>query len=269
MTTTVSVPEVLRCWSRFLMLDPDSNGCIKRSCFPIQDVHCEKILKQIPTDRDEMITFQTYCSAVSWLAKAPKESKLRGLYQTLTSSTLTKESLKILLYHVYPNEEPQVISDLCHLLLSEIDTKNNGEIVEDQFVSWVQNIPQAQVFSALLFPILPPDTATSSERNEAYIPIGTDLNDKWRISDEQIQQVASLMAKRKRDWRLLANKLGFLEKDCIFLERNHLEVKERIFNMLQMWRDTSGKQAQSQTLQNALKQTSNADISNEIFNLNF
>lgn len=39
--------------------------------------------------------------------------------------------------------------------------------------------------------------------------------------------------------------------------------------MLQVWRNTSGKEAQLQTLQYALKQTSNADIANEVFNLNF
>ncbi|XP_040181271.1 uncharacterized protein LOC120914841 isoform X1 [Rana temporaria] len=268
-TCKMSVPEVMRCWSRFLMLDPDSNGNVKRTQFFIKDPYSEKLLQQIPTDGDEMITFQAYCSAVSWLAKAPQESKLRGFYQTLTSSTLTYESLHILISDLYPNKEPKMISDLCHLMLSEIDKESKGEIDEDQFVFWVQSMPQDQVSSVLQFPILPPDGASSSERVLPYMSASTDVGDKWRVRDEQLQQVASLMAKRRRDWRLLANNLGFLEKDSIFFEQNHSELREKILDMLQTWRNTSGEEAQLQTLQKALKQTSNADIANEIFNLNF
>ncbi|KAM5194076.1 uncharacterized protein ACMZJ9_022306 [Mantella aurantiaca] len=268
-TCKMSVPEVLRCWSRFLMLDPDSNGNVKRSRFFIKNAYSEKLLQQVPVDGDAAITFQAYCSAVSWLAKAPQESKLRGFYQTLTSSTLSYESLQILLSDLYPNEEPKTISDLCHLMLSEIDKENKGAIDEDQFVSWVQSISPAQVSSVLQFPILPPDVGSSTERVLPYISASTDLDDKWRIRDEQLQHVASLMAKRRRDWRVLANNLGFLEKDCIIFEQNHSELREKILDMLQVWRNTSGKEAKLQTLQNALKQTNNADIANEIFNLNF
>ncbi|XP_072261368.1 uncharacterized protein [Pyxicephalus adspersus] len=250
------------------MLEPDSNGNVKRSRFFTKDAYGKKLLQQVPVDGEEVITFQAYCSAVSWLANAPQESKLRGFYQTLTSSTLTFNSLQLLLTELYPNEEPKIIRDLCHLMLLEIDKENKGAIDEDQFVAWVQNMPRAQVSSVLQFPILPSDVTPSTEQISP-MSASTDLHDKWRISDEQLQQAAFLMAKRRRDWRLLANKLGFLGKDCIFFEQNHSEVREKILDMLNVWRDTSGKEAQSQTLQNALKQTSNADIANEIFNLNF
>ncbi|KAM9330558.1 uncharacterized protein PAF06_015257 [Gastrophryne carolinensis] len=268
-TCKLSIPEVLRCWSRFLLLHPDSNGNIKRSQLCIKDVYGEKLLKQVPEDRNELITFQAYCSAVSWLAKAPQESKLRGLYQTLTSSTLNKDSLRDLLCHLYPNEEPNVLSDLCHLLFSEIDRENKGSIHEDQVVSWVQGLPQAHVLPVLDFPILPPAITSAQERVLPYTLTSTDLDDHGRIPDKQLHQVALLMAKRRRDWRLLANHLGFLEKDCIFFDKKHFEASEKILDMLQVWRNASGKQAQSKTLQNALKQTNNSDIANEVFNLNF
>ncbi|KAM4053892.1 uncharacterized protein ACNLHF_006418 [Anomaloglossus baeobatrachus] len=268
-TCKMSIPEVQRCWSRFHMLDPDPNGNVKKSCFSTKDEICKKLCQQIPTLNDEVITFQAYCSAVSWISNAPQESKIRGFFQTLTSKTLTKESLKILLSNLYPSEQAKVIDDLSQLLLLEIDKENKGAIDEDQFVSWVYNMPHEKVMSILLFPILPLDVTSAPERELPSVSTNIDLEDKWRIRDDQLQQVASLMEKRKRDWRLLANNLGFLEKDCIFFEQNHSEVRDKILDMLQVWRNALGKQTQAQTLQKALKQTNNADIANEIFNLNF
>lgn len=260
-TCKMSIAEVQRCWSRFIMLDPDPNGNVKRSRFVTKDEFGKKLRQQIPNVRDEVITFQAYCSAVSWLSNAPQESKIRGLFQTFTSSALTKESLKILLSNLYPREESTDMDDLCRLLLLEIDKENKGAIDEDQFVSWVHNLPKEQVTSILHFPILPEE--------ELSVPTNIDLEDKWRIRDDQLRQVASLMEKRKRDWRLLANHLGFLEKDCTFFEKNHAEIRDKVLDMLQVWRNARGEQAQAQTLQKALRTTSNYDIANEIFNLNF
>ncbi|KAM3938433.1 uncharacterized protein RB166_013464 [Leptodactylus fuscus] len=265
----MSIPEVQRCWSRFLMLDPDTNGNVKRRTFLNKDEVSQKLCQQIPILNNEVITFQAYCSAVSWLSNAPQDSKIRGFFQTLTLSTLTKESLKILLSNLYPGEETKIIDDLCHLLLFKIDKENSGVINEDQFMSWIHKMPQKQITSILNFPILPLDVSSAPERELPSVPINIDLEDKWRIRDDQLEQVASLMEKRKRDWRLLANNLGFLETDYMFFEQNHSEMKNKILDMLQVWRNAHGKQAQAQSLQRALKQTNNADIANEIFNLNF
>ncbi|XP_069832816.1 uncharacterized protein [Dendropsophus ebraccatus] len=268
-TCKMSIAEVQRCWSRFTMLDPDSNGNVKKSHFLTKDEIGIKLCQQIPMVNDGIVTFQAYCSAVSWLANASKESKIRGLFQTLTSSELTKDSLKLLLSNLYPNEESKVIDDLCQLLLLEIDKKNKGVIDEDQFVSWVHTMPHEKVTSVLHFQIIPKEVTSEPEKELSSVPTNIDLEDKLRISDAQLQQVASLIEKRKRDWRLLANNLGFLEKDCMFFEENHSEIRDKILDMLQVWRNALGKQAQAQTLQKALKKTNNADIANEIFNLNF
>ncbi|XP_069601798.1 uncharacterized protein [Ranitomeya imitator] len=266
-TCKMSIPEVQRCWSRFLMLDPDPNGNVKRSSFLTKDYICNKLCQQIPIVNDEVITFQAYCSAVSWLSNAPQESKIRGFFQILTTNTLTKKSLKVLLSNLYPSEQSKVIDDLSQLLLLEIDKESKGAIDEDQFVSWVHNMTHEEVMSILHLPILPLDVTFAPESELPSNSTNIDLEDKWRIRDDQLQQVASLMEKRKRDWRLLANNLGFLEKDCMFFEQNHAEVRDKILDMLQVWRNALGKQ--TQTLQEALKQTNNTDIANEIFTLNF
>ncbi|KAM4807875.1 uncharacterized protein WCC33_000569 [Rhinophrynus dorsalis] len=268
-TCKMSIPEVQRCWNRFLMLNPDSNGNIKQSCFSFKDAFIKQLLEQIPLMNNEFITFQTYCSAVSWLAKAPLESKLRGLYQTLTSSLLTKEHLHYFLHKLYPKEGSKYIDDLSYLLFSEIDKSSKGVIDEDQFVSWFQTLPQAHLIKLLNFPIIPPDLESTRELGSFSAPTTQDEDDRWRLRDDQLQYVAIAMAKRKRDWTLLANKLGFLEKESIFFEKSHPEVKDQILDMLQMWKDTLGKQAQSQMLQDALKKTGNMDVANEIFSLSF
>ncbi|XP_056425348.1 uncharacterized protein LOC130366974 isoform X4 [Hyla sarda] len=220
-TCKMSITEVQRCWSRFIMLDPDHNGNVKRSHFLSTDEFGKKLCQQIPIGNDEVITFQAYCSAVSWLANSPQESKIRGA------------------------------------------------IDEDQFVSWVHTIPHEKVTSSLQFPIIPLEVMSEPEKELSSVPTNINMEDKWRIRDDQLQQVASLMEKRKRDWRLLANNLGFLEKDCVFFEQNHSEIRDKILDMLQVWRNARGKQAQTEVLQKALRKTNNADIANDIFNLNF
>ncbi|XP_077201531.1 uncharacterized protein LOC143841291 isoform X3 [Paroedura picta] len=76
----MTVPEVQRIWSRFLMLQPDEKGNLPRTCFLQTNTRFgQKLLNQIPITDDDRITFQTCCNAVSWLSKSSLESKLRDL----------------------------------------------------------------------------------------------------------------------------------------------------------------------------------------------
>ncbi|XP_012810339.1 uncharacterized protein LOC101730712 isoform X2 [Xenopus tropicalis] len=269
-TCKMSIPEVQKCWNRFLMLGPDSSGNIKRSSLLSKKPFTKQILEQIPVVNNEVITFQTYCSAVSWLAKAPQESKLRGLWHVLTSKELKMGDIKNLLHHLYPNKDPKVIEEICHLLLSEIDKSKKGVIDEAQFVSWIRNLPKEHVTSVLDFRIISPKFQSSRDLDLSSVsPIYIAVDEDGRLRDDQLHQVSTALVKAKRDWRLLANKLGFLEKDCIFFERTHHETKDQILDMLQMWRNTLSRPDQSQILQDVLKKTGNADIANEIFKLNF
>ncbi|OCU00396.1 uncharacterized protein LOC108712236 [Xenopus laevis] len=269
-TCKMSIPEVQKCWNRFLILGPDSSGNIKRSSLLSKNPFTKQILQQIPVVNNEVITFQTYCSAVSWLAKAPQESKLRGLYHVLTSKELTMGTLKNLLHNLYPNDGSNVIEEMCHLLFSEIDKSKKGVIDEDQFVSWIQSMPKDHVASVLDFRMISPELQSRDLSLSSVSPqIYKAVDEKGRLRDDQLHQVATAIAQGKRDWRLLANKLGFLEKDCIFFEKNHHEAKDQILDMLQTWRNTLGGAVQSQILQDALKKSGNADIANEIFKLNF
>ncbi|GCB80315.1 hypothetical protein scyTo_0018071 [Scyliorhinus torazame] len=84
----------------------------------------------MPLALDDLVTFQTFCSAVSWLSKANVETKLRGLYQTLTfTSPLNEGTFQLLLQDVYPSDTSQSISQLSQLLLREIDSKDQGKAI--------------------------------------------------------------------------------------------------------------------------------------------
>ncbi|CAH2292502.1 PREDICTED: uncharacterized protein LOC108712236 [Pelobates cultripes] len=192
-----------------------------------------------------------------------------GLYQTLTSSTLTTETMQSLLRHVYPKETPEKIAGLSRLVISEMDDADKGFIDEDQFVSWIQAMPQTSIASILSFPVIPPDLESSHTQSSPSVPTASVLAERGRVRDDQLHNVATLMVKRKRDWKMLANRIGFLEKDSRFFEQAHPEVKDQILDLLLVWRNAAGEQGQSQTLQDALKHTGNADIANEIFSLEF
>ncbi|XP_030047977.1 uncharacterized protein LOC115462079 [Microcaecilia unicolor] len=266
----MTIPEVLRCWSRFLMLHPDEHGNLPRHCFlNMKNPFANKMLAQIPVTDDEQVTFQTYCNTVSWLSKASQETKLRGIYQILTSDTLTKEVLQTLLHDLYPAEGSPVIDALSNLLLAEIDRENQGSIGEDQFVAWVQNLPEDVTTSILQFTIIPLDMVLTAETQHSLLPRDPTPEDRRWLSDEQLLRVANEMLKKRRDWKLLANNLGFLEKNYLSFEKHHQETKDQILEMLRTWKKTTGQNNQIRSLQEALRQSDNTDICNEIFHLNF
>ncbi|KYO35089.1 uncharacterized protein LOC109283970 [Alligator mississippiensis] len=265
----LTVPEVQRCWSRFLMLQPDQKGNVSRAQFcSTANVFGQKLLEQIPCTEKDQITFQSYCNAVSWLSKSPLEAKLRGLYQILTSGTISKEQLRSLMHNLYPREGPQTTDELATLFLNEVDKSNRGYIDEDQFLAWVKTLPQQTLMSVLHFPIIPSNITHLKEQEPSFPSTAVHFKDRSHLCDRQLLQVATEMSSKRRDWRLLANSLGFLEKDCSRLEHEHSEVKSQILALLQIWQKMS-QEAPLPVLQTALRQSGNADICNEVFSLNF
>ncbi|XP_060092358.1 uncharacterized protein LOC132569934 isoform X3 [Heteronotia binoei] len=219
-TCKMTVPEVQRCWSRFLMLQPDEKGNLPRTCFlQTNTPFGQKLLKQIPVTDDDRITFQTYCNAVSWLSKSSLETKLRGY------------------------------------------------ISEDMFVAWVQTLPQETVQSILNFPIIHPNL-TLSKSQISYPGIAVEAEDKQGLNNRQLSQVATEVSAKKRNWKLLARKLGISEQECFQLEHEHLESKDQILKMLQIWHQVC-QEAPLPLLQAALRESGNADVCNKVFHLSF
>ncbi|XP_053888461.1 uncharacterized protein LOC128839457 [Malaclemys terrapin pileata] len=265
----MTVPEVQRCWSRFLMLRPDQKGNVSRAQLAsVTDTFGHKLLDQVPLTDEDRITFQTYCNAVCWLSKSPLETRLKGLFQTITSGTIGKEQLQSLLQNLYPREDPKTIQELGTLYLSEVDKSNQGYIDEDQFVAWMQTLPQHMLTSVMHFPIIPSNITLLKELQPSFPTAAVDFKDRSGLDDKQLLRVAVEMSLKRRDWKLLANNLGLVEKDCSCLERERLDVKTQILAMLQIWLRTC-QEAPLPLLQTALRLSGNTDICNEVFSLNF
>ncbi|XP_014353648.2 uncharacterized protein LOC106706775 [Latimeria chalumnae] len=86
----MTVPEVQRCWARFQMLQPEDSGNIPLSYLLRNDAFSKQLIQQMPATEDNLVTFQTYCSALSWLSRASMETKLRG-WQEVGASLLDSE----------------------------------------------------------------------------------------------------------------------------------------------------------------------------------
>ncbi|XP_078398770.1 uncharacterized protein LOC144680941 isoform X2 [Cetorhinus maximus] len=175
----------------------------------------------MPLTQDDLVTFQTFCSAVSWLSKASVETKLRG----------------------------------C--------------IDEDQFVTWIWRLPQDVVESILHFPIIPQDIIAASKDQPSSSANVAAPQETSGVTDEQLLRIASEMSDRKRDWKLLANNLGFLEKESHAFEGKHSEINQQILEMLQTWQRKAGLLTEASVLQSVLQASGNTDISNEVFQLSF
>ncbi|XP_059819380.1 uncharacterized protein LOC132390859 isoform X1 [Hypanus sabinus] len=266
----LTIPEVQRCWSRFLLLQPDRKGNVPCNRFLTDERFSHQLLQQMPLVGNDLVTFQTYCSAVSWFSKSSLETKLRGLYQTMASNnSLNQKRLEFLLQDVYPTETPETISQLSQLLLSKVDSNHQGYIDEEQFVAWILKLPQDDVKSVLHFSIIPEEIITASKGQSLSLTNVETLDETSAVTDKQLLQIASEMSVQKRDWRLLANNLGFLEQESCAFEVQHSEVNQQILEMLQAWLKRAEPLTSVSVLQRALWESGNSDIRNEVFQLSF
>nr|XP_015193910.1 PREDICTED: uncharacterized protein LOC107075808 [Lepisosteus oculatus] len=264
----LTIPEVLRCWERFLMLHPDKNGNILRHSLTTNDAFNSQLVEQLPVSEDGLVTFQTFCCAVKWLSSSVTETKLRGLYQTLACYFQNTEALERLLHVQYPQDSPEEVRQLSSLIMREVDTKNQGFIDEDDFILWLKRLPVETLKSSLHFPVLPNKTTVTDEHHNPQRQLIPTENPR-KLTYNQLHVIAVELSKRRRDWKLLANCLGFLEKDCQTLERKYLDTENQILEMLQLWRRRAQVPDAAKHLQAALRDTGNADISNAVFQLSF
>ncbi|XP_059819383.1 uncharacterized protein LOC132390859 isoform X2 [Hypanus sabinus] len=217
----LTIPEVQRCWSRFLLLQPDRKGNVPCNRFLTDERFSHQLLQQMPLVGNDLVTFQTYCSAVSWFSKSSLETKLRGY------------------------------------------------IDEEQFVAWILKLPQDDVKSVLHFSIIPEEIITASKGQSLSLTNVETLDETSAVTDKQLLQIASEMSVQKRDWRLLANNLGFLEQESCAFEVQHSEVNQQILEMLQAWLKRAEPLTSVSVLQRALWESGNSDIRNEVFQLSF
>ncbi|CAM2114771.1 unnamed protein product [Caretta caretta] len=146
--------------------------------------------------------------------------------------------------------------------IERMQTITSGTIGKDQLLTLLQNLYPRE------------DPKTIHELATLYLSEvdksnqAVDFKDRSGLDDKQLLRVAVEMSLKHRDWKLLANNLGLLEKDCSCLERKRLDVKSQILATLQIWLKTC-REAPLPLLQAALRHSGNTDICNVVFSLNF
>ncbi|XP_078253226.1 uncharacterized protein LOC144592469 [Rhinoraja longicauda] len=142
-------------------------------------------------------------------------------------------------------------------------------IDEEQFVAWIWRLPEDAVKSILHFPIIPEEVIAASKGQAFDSTDVATVEESSAVTDRQLLQIASEVSGRKRDWRLLANNLGFLEQETNVFEEQHSEDNQQIVEMLRAWLRKTELLSGAPTLQRALRDSGNTDISNEVFQLSF
>ncbi|KAJ8346361.1 hypothetical protein SKAU_G00277620 [Synaphobranchus kaupii] len=257
--------KVLGCWRRYVALGADKNGNVQQQSLITGDPFGVQLVQQLPVSGDDLVSFQTYCSAVNWLAKSTVNDKLRGLYQTLSRNPLDQEALRGVLSALYPQDPPEDVGHLAGFIMREIDVKKQGFIDEAQFIWWMHRLPTETLKSLLRFSALP-------DGKEERTPPRGDLPGVVATEDAidaQLHLIAMEMDKRKRDWRLLANCLGFLERECRTFEREYKGPEKQVLAFLRQWRHGAEKGNAAEELQAALRDSGNTDIKNVVFRLTF
>ncbi|KAF7240042.1 30S ribosomal protein S7, partial [Varanus komodoensis] len=276
----VALPEVQRCWSRFLMLQPDKNGNLPRTRFlQTNSSFAQREMQETcQTTLCPGITLLLGITLLAYLQLLCIQNEIidslamlgKRLYQTIASCIIGKDQLRSLLRDLYPMQSHRAINELSSLFLKEVDQNNQGYISEDTFVARVQSLPKESIQSILNFPILPPNLrsegADLSEPLSSHPRADENVQDKHKLAEIHIFRVATEIFARKRNGKLLASKLGVLETDSFRSECGHLETKDQILKMLQLWH-TACQGAPSPILQAALQESGNADICNEVFHL--
>ncbi|KAJ8401887.1 hypothetical protein AAFF_G00374680 [Aldrovandia affinis] len=261
----MTVPEVRRCWQRYVALGADKKGNVRQRSLITDDPFTAQLVQQLPVSGEDLVSFQTYCSAVNWLAKSTVDDKLRGLHRTLSRFPLDRAALRGLLSALYPLDPQGNVGHLAGLVMREIDVKEQGFIDEAQFICWMRRLPTETLRSLLRFSALPDGTEDPTPP-AGDLPGGVAVE---KVKDAQLHLIAMEMAKRKRDWRLLANCLGFLEMECKTFERQHKGTEKQVLAALQHWRCGVQKPNTAEELQTALRDSGNTDINNLVFRLTF
>ncbi|XP_046359618.1 uncharacterized protein LOC124137388 [Haliotis rufescens] len=287
--TELSIAEVERLWKRFQQLGCTVDGILtedKLRAPQLQsDAFIRNILKQFKAG-DGTISFETFLRALKWAEMQDNRTKARAIYSLLNNGKpLNKDILSRIMRRVYPEDSSDDIQRVSSMFFKQMDPQGRGMINEDQFVEGVMKLPPSMLETVLAFNILPQDMRERVHRNlpefssrdvsrqagftpgnppPTYRP--TTISPQGRMTVRQVPSDAILreIAEKihRRDWDLLANRLGFLTEDIdgfreVYADNSQLQV----FTMLKDWKMREGMNARADLLETALREANMVDAS--------
>ncbi|XP_033637779.1 uncharacterized protein LOC117298570 [Asterias rubens] len=252
----VSIGEIESLWKRFQDLGCNENGVLSPEILTTSNLNKDhtmktKILEMMPRSKENELTFQTFCNMSRWMADASVEAKVRVVFQCLNNNQpLDLHVLMDLLSEIYCDESKEVIERSAKVFLHQVGDMLTHSIDEEHFVKWAMELPKDTVQALMDFTCPADDTPKLGSNNE--LPRTKDL------------LVVARMASRK-DWILLANKLGFTQADINSVKKKLPDQdKEQIERMLSLWRQKQDEQATLAVLLEALRSSGMEDIAQNL-----
>ncbi|XP_038051275.1 uncharacterized protein LOC119724340 [Patiria miniata] len=258
----VSKHEIALMWEQYKQLGCNEDGelsgdALMKACKA--NTTATKIVEMMPRSKDSVLTFQTFCNMSRWLADASIETKVRAAFQCLNKGhPLDIIVVMEILSEIYCDESQEVIERSAKVFMHQVGDMATHSINEQQFVKWARQLPNDTLQTIMDFKCSPNE---SQEQASSSNPVKKDS--KEAPSTKHMLKV-SRMASRK-DWVLLANKLGFTQDD-ISLVKEELpgDEKEQVQQILSLWKQRGDDQATLSVLKEALRGSGMAEIADNL-----
>lgn len=262
--TSLAIVEIERLWYRFHQLGANNKGVLVWEDFEKSRTSQDPFMKNMLTtlrDAHGNIPFQSFLNAMKWAEISEQEIKIRAVFSFINNgNSVDKDMLFRVLAKVYDGDSEESVKRTVNLFFQEMDKQNKGFIEKDQFVMWVQQLPQGTLDDLFNFHIIPPAvnqeahrTFTSMTKTSDRPAAGSPVPSQQIPSNVVLEQVAHKV--HMKDWALLANKLGFTAQDIAgFHQAEPKDSFSQVYTMLQQWSRREGTMAHAGVLETALRQ---------------
>jgi len=267
-STELSIAEVERLWLRFQQLGCNQDGILTSETLSTpklsSDVFVKNILKYFK-NKDGYVTFESFLKALKWSESQEINVKSRAIFQMLNNGQpIPKDMFKKILMRIYPNEPEKEIQRITDVFFKAVDVQRKGQLEESAFASAVMGLPRGATQHILNFHILPEKMRENVHQNlpefSSEAGFATPIYESQVPSDAVLQEVAEKI--HRKDWDMLANKLGFFSDDIDTIrDNNHGSSYQQAFAMLQHWKEREGPNAKASVLENTLRRTGMVEAS--------
>uniref|UniRef100_A0A2C9M209 Death domain-containing protein n=1 Tax=Biomphalaria glabrata TaxID=6526 RepID=A0A2C9M209_BIOGL len=269
-STELSIAEVERLWLRFQQMGANQDGLLTQETLAVSklsnDVFIKNILKYFKSS-DGNISFESFLRALKWCESQEIEVKCKAMFQMLNNGNpIPRDILQKILRRIYTQEDEEEIWRITNIFFNTLDTSRKGQIEESAFVNAVMGLPRAQTHAILNFHILSEKMRENVHKNlpefssqaAFYTPSPSSMSQV--PSDSLLGEVAQKIY--KKDWELVANRLGFLSEDIEHIRASYSgNTYKQAYTVLVNWKTRERENAKASILERVLRNAGMVDAS--------
>uniref|UniRef100_A0A0B6ZKR0 Death domain-containing protein n=1 Tax=Arion vulgaris TaxID=1028688 RepID=A0A0B6ZKR0_9EUPU len=261
-STELSIAEVERLWLRFQQMGANQDGILTQEVLVSPklsaDVFTKNILKNFKSS-DGNISFETFLRALKWCESQEMQAKIKAIFQMLNNGNpIPKDIFQKILQRLYPGDSDEQIKRTSNIFFKTVDKSNKGLLDENSFLRAVLDLPRAKTQNILNFHILPEQMRETVHRS---LPEFSSQADFYHSPTPYTSQVPSdIILKEvaekihRKDWDLVANRLGFFSDDIQSIRSNNPDnTYTQALQMLMNWKTREGDNARASTLEKILR----------------